>query len=284
MVGQGGGRLSGGQKQRFALFPLIRFLVQDARRCALTGAVRLAIARAVVRRPTLVLLDEATSSLDSVSERLVQVLARLLSLSFSPIVLIVVLPCRRRSKPWSKAAPPSSSHTGSQRCAPLSPRFLLALVRRSLLGSACVRADPSCGTAQVQHADCILVMEGGRIVQESEAFLLWLVVAGARSHVLSAQKGTHAELLAQSDEQVCVRRLPCECAAFITQRVSCRVRTRGSFATRRSAAMQQQRQRQPQVLTGPSARADQGRAGRRLAHTHAGMGTRGRFAEQRTLF
>ena len=48
MLGQGGAQLSGGQKQRIA------------------------IARALVRNPTLLLLDEATSALDRESERVVQ--------------------------------------------------------------------------------------------------------------------------------------------------------------------------------------------------------------------
>ena len=48
MVGERGGQLSGGQKQRIA------------------------IARALVRNPTILLLDEATSALDPSSERTVQ--------------------------------------------------------------------------------------------------------------------------------------------------------------------------------------------------------------------
>lgn len=44
-VGEKGGQLSGGQKQRIA------------------------IARAIVREPTILLLDEATSALDSESEK-----------------------------------------------------------------------------------------------------------------------------------------------------------------------------------------------------------------------
>ena len=48
MLGEGGAQLSGGQKQRIA------------------------IARALVRNPTLLLLDEATSALDRESERVVQ--------------------------------------------------------------------------------------------------------------------------------------------------------------------------------------------------------------------
>ena len=47
-VGQGGGQMSGGQKQRIA------------------------IARALIKHPTLLLLDEATSALDHTSEKLVQ--------------------------------------------------------------------------------------------------------------------------------------------------------------------------------------------------------------------
>ena len=47
-VGSKGTQLSGGQKQRIA------------------------IARALVRNPTILLLDEATSALDAESERLVQ--------------------------------------------------------------------------------------------------------------------------------------------------------------------------------------------------------------------
>ena len=48
MVGEGGGQMSGGQKQRIA------------------------IARALVRDPSILLLDEATSALDTESERIVQ--------------------------------------------------------------------------------------------------------------------------------------------------------------------------------------------------------------------
>lgn len=48
LVGESGGQLSGGQKQRIA------------------------IARAIVRNPTLLLLDEATSALDTESESVVQ--------------------------------------------------------------------------------------------------------------------------------------------------------------------------------------------------------------------
>ena len=48
MVGEGGSQMSGGQKQRIA------------------------IARALVRDPSILLLDEATSALDTESERIVQ--------------------------------------------------------------------------------------------------------------------------------------------------------------------------------------------------------------------
>jgi ABC-type phosphate transport system ATPase subunit len=71
-AGEKGVKLSGGQKQR------------------------LAIARAIIRHPTILLLDEATSALDSVNEKEVQKVCSSLRVAIvfcCPALPCPVLPC-----------------------------------------------------------------------------------------------------------------------------------------------------------------------------------------------
>ena len=65
LVGESGVQLSGGEKQRIAL------------------------ARALVKKPSIILLDEATSALDNVSEKIVQeALDRACESNYSYLIII----------------------------------------------------------------------------------------------------------------------------------------------------------------------------------------------------